>query len=294
MIPLNFHHLYYFHAVAREGTVAKAAASLYLAQPTVSAQLKRLEKAFGRPLFERVGRRLVLNEDGHVVMRYASEIFRLGRELQDDLRDRPERGVVAVQLGAAAGTPRSVLHALTKAALEAGAAHVDLREAPLAALLDALADHEVDAVVSDAVDATRSDAVRWRKAGSRPVRFVGSPALTRRRARLPWGLEGLTLILPKSPAAVYQQAQSYLAARGIAPRTVVEVPDVETARRLALDGLGAAPLNDVSAAVGGSDGRLEPFAGSPTLTHTLWLATAAKRLRPNPVAEKLLKSFSFG
>ena len=38
MIPLNYHHLYYFHAIAQEGGVAKAARALFLAQPTLSAQ----------------------------------------------------------------------------------------------------------------------------------------------------------------------------------------------------------------------------------------------------------------
>lgn len=292
MIPLNYHHLYYFHAIARAGTVAKAAEALYLAQPTLSAQLKSLEKAFGRPLFSRVGRRLVLNEDGHVVMRYASEIFRLGRELQDDLRDRPAAGVVAVQLGVVLGTPISVVHALTRAALDAGAAHAEVREAPLAELLDALADHAVDAVVSDATDATRSDAVRWRRAGRLQVRFAASPALARRGPRLPWGLQAVPLILPTTPADVLRQVQAWLAENGLSPKVLCEVPDVETARRLAGDGLGAAPLNELTLAVDGP--RLATLTGSPVFTHSLWLAAAARRLRPNPVAEKLLKSFSFG
>lgn len=292
MIPLNYHHLFYFYTIAREGTVAKAAAALYLAQPTLSAQLKSLERAFGRPLFAREGRRLVLNEDGHVVMRYASEIFRLGRELQDDLRDRPETGAVAVQLGVVQGTPISVVHALTGAALKAGAAHADVREAPLPELLDALADHAVDAVVSDATDATRSDAVRWRRVARLPVRFAAAPSLARRGPRLPWGLQAVPLVLPKAPADVARQVQAWLADNGLSPKVVCEVPDVETARRLAADGLGAAPLNDLTLSVGG--GRLVPMAGSPVLTHSLWLATAAKRLRPNPVAERLLKTFSLG
>ena len=42
---LNYHHLYYFWTVVREGGVTKAAARLRLAQPTVSAQLRLLEQA---------------------------------------------------------------------------------------------------------------------------------------------------------------------------------------------------------------------------------------------------------
>jgi len=37
---LNYHHLYYFRAIATEGGIAKAAEKLRLGQPTLSTQLK--------------------------------------------------------------------------------------------------------------------------------------------------------------------------------------------------------------------------------------------------------------
>jgi LysR family transcriptional activator of nhaA len=52
---LNYHHLYYFWTVAREGTIARAAEKLLVAQPTISTQLKTLEAAMGEALFERRG-----------------------------------------------------------------------------------------------------------------------------------------------------------------------------------------------------------------------------------------------
>ena len=82
---LNYHHLLYFYTVAREGSMARASAVLHLTQPTVSSQIKALEEALGEKLFERRGRGLALTETGHIVYRYAEEIFTLGRELQDML-----------------------------------------------------------------------------------------------------------------------------------------------------------------------------------------------------------------
>ncbi|HUV12700.1 MAG TPA: LysR family transcriptional regulator [Acidobacteriota bacterium] len=41
---LNYHHLFYFWTVAKEGTITKACKKLRLAQPTVSAQLRTLEE----------------------------------------------------------------------------------------------------------------------------------------------------------------------------------------------------------------------------------------------------------
>lgn len=61
---LNYHHLLYFWTVVREGGVSRAAEKLRLAQPTISAQVKALEDAFGQRLLDRQGRRLVLTDAG--------------------------------------------------------------------------------------------------------------------------------------------------------------------------------------------------------------------------------------
>ena len=53
---LNFHHLRYFWAVAREGSLRAAAEKLHVSQPSISAQIRELEEALGEKLFQRVGR----------------------------------------------------------------------------------------------------------------------------------------------------------------------------------------------------------------------------------------------
>ena len=55
MRHLNYNHLLYFHTVAREGSVARAAKVLHLTPQTVSGQIKLLEDVVGEPLFLRVG-----------------------------------------------------------------------------------------------------------------------------------------------------------------------------------------------------------------------------------------------
>ena len=68
MTWLNYHHLLYFWTVAREGSIARACALLLLTQPTISGQLRALDKALGVKVFDRVGRRLVLTETGRARM----------------------------------------------------------------------------------------------------------------------------------------------------------------------------------------------------------------------------------
>ena len=101
MNQLNYQHLLYFWTVAREGTISKACELLFLTQPTISAQLRSLEKAAGAKLFNRVGRNLVLTETGQTVYRYAEQIFSLGRELQDTLGGRPSSHAKRLVVGIA-------------------------------------------------------------------------------------------------------------------------------------------------------------------------------------------------
>ena len=64
MRHLNYGHLQYFYTVAKHGGVTRASQLLHLTPQTISGQLRLLEETIGQPLFERVGRRLVLTETG--------------------------------------------------------------------------------------------------------------------------------------------------------------------------------------------------------------------------------------
>src|SRR5512138_376400 len=103
---LNYHHLHYFWTVARAGSIARASEELRLAQPTISNQLKTLEGALGVKLLERRGRRLVLTDVGRTVLRYADDIFRTGRELQQALRGVPTGERMRLVVGVADVIPK--------------------------------------------------------------------------------------------------------------------------------------------------------------------------------------------
>src|SRR5437762_8611928 len=114
---LNYHHLLYFWTVAREGSIVRACAQLHLTQPTISGQLRSLEKTLGRKLFQRAGRNLVLSDTGRLVFRYADEIFSLGRELQDNLRGRPAGRPLRLVVGVAETLPKQIAYRLVEPAL---------------------------------------------------------------------------------------------------------------------------------------------------------------------------------
>ena len=64
-----------FEAVARLGSVTRAAEELHLAQPTVSLQLKKLAETLEVPLFEQRGRKLYLTGAGHALLETCDELI---------------------------------------------------------------------------------------------------------------------------------------------------------------------------------------------------------------------------
>ena len=83
MRHLNYHHLFYFWSVAKEGNLTRAAEQLNVSQSALSSQIRQLQDQLGYALFNREGRSLRLTEVGHLVLEYAESIFRLGSELLD-------------------------------------------------------------------------------------------------------------------------------------------------------------------------------------------------------------------
>ena len=69
--------LKYFLTVAREGSITAAANTLHLTQPTLSRQLKDLEKELGQQLFIRGSHNISLTHEGLILRKRAHEIFDL-------------------------------------------------------------------------------------------------------------------------------------------------------------------------------------------------------------------------
>jgi LysR family transcriptional activator of nhaA len=244
---LNYHHLLYFWTVAREGSVTRASQQLRLAQPTVSGQLKALEDALGEKLFERTGRRLVLTDVGRVVLRYADEIFSLGRELQDTLKGRPTGRPIRFTVGVADAVPKLVAYRLLLPALSLPEpVHIVCREDKPERLLAELSVHSLDLVISDSpVGAGVKVKAYSHLLGETPVAFFGSDALASAyRKGFPRSLEGAPVLMPTEGSTLRRSLDQWLDTEGIRPRVVGEIEDSALLKVFGQAGVGlfAAPV----------------------------------------------------
>ncbi len=242
---LNYHHLFYFWTVARAGSIARASSELRLSQPTISNQLKTLEGALGHELFERRGRGLVLTDVGRTVLRYADDIFRTGRELQQVLRGAPSRERVPLVVGVTDVIPKLLAERLLRSAVEAVKdVRLACREGAVADLLAALALHEVDVVLSDA-PAPESVKVRAfsHLLAESGVVFLAAPRLAHLRKGFPASLDGAPVLLPSPGTALRHGLDLWFQSREIEPSVAGEFDDSALLKAFGAHGMGffAAP-----------------------------------------------------
>ncbi len=82
--------LKYFLAVAREGSITGAADFLHLTQPTLSRQLKDLEKELGQKLFIRGSHNITLTPEGMLLRKRASEIIEMVEKTESEFNSISE------------------------------------------------------------------------------------------------------------------------------------------------------------------------------------------------------------
>src|SRR5262245_55019950 len=90
---MELHHLRYFVVVAEELHFGRAAQRLYISQPSLSIQLRGLERAVGVPLLARTNRRVQLTEAGRVFLEGARRaLAQVDQTVQD--AQRAHRGEI--------------------------------------------------------------------------------------------------------------------------------------------------------------------------------------------------------
>ncbi|MDJ0698649.1 MAG: transcriptional activator NhaR [Woeseiaceae bacterium] len=228
MRHLNYSHLQYFWAVAREGSIAKAAESLHLTPQTISGQLKLLDEAVGKPLFNRVGRRLVLSDMGRVVFEYADEIFSVGAELASVVRGDQISGPGTLSVGIVSTMPKLIAERIIAPALM-GEEPIRVRchEARLEQLLADLAVHRLDLVLSDqpVPDGLNIKAYNHRLGGSGTSFFVRRSLARRYRSDFPNCLQHAPMLLPLPNSALRRRLDDWFESHELSPNIIGEFDD---------------------------------------------------------------------
>ena len=242
---MNFKHLYYFWVVAKAGGVVKAGEQLHTTPQTLSGQIKLLEERLGRHLFRKSGRGLELTDDGRVALRYADEIFALGGELENALRQSRSRGggrqVLEFRVGVEDALAKSVAYRLLEPALDLD---VPVRmvcvEGRFDDLMAQMALHRMDLVIADEPLTSRLGVKAFNhKLGSSPLSFFCAPALRPTlHGPFPQCLNDAPMLVPGGTSSVRPQFETWLTRHGLHPRVVGEFDDGALMKAFGREGRG--------------------------------------------------------
>nr|WP_269060080.1 LysR family transcriptional regulator [Citromicrobium bathyomarinum] len=238
---MNFHHLRYFHMVAHEGNLTRAAQRLNVSQSAVSTQIRLLEERLGHPLFERRGRALILTEAGRIALDHADAIFETGDELLNTLGERDSRQRQVLRVGSQATLSRNFQIGFLQPLIGRDDVEIVIRSGALGELLAGLEAHRIDIVLAN-IAPQRDAATPWitHTIADQPVSLIGTPELVGKNAQLDTLLAERPLILPTIDTSIRSSLDALFNRLAIRPKIAAEVDDMAMIRLLAREGVGLA------------------------------------------------------
>ena len=276
----TFRQLAAFRAVARLGSVSRAAGELHLTQPAVSIQLKLLEESAGAPLLEREGRGVRLSAAGEVMAGYAARILDLWREAGDEMA--AQRGQFSGTLRVGAVTTAEYLLPPLLVAFAAAHPHVKVKllVGNRDEIVGMLGAQDVDiAIMGRPPGELKTTAVAFAK---HPMAFLASPRhpLMARRDLTLADLGGANLLVRERGSGTRTTLERLHKDAGLPLRIGSEMSSNEAIKQMCAAGFGAAFLSLHTCGLELQAGLLAllPMAGNPLEREWYAMHLATRRL----------------
>ncbi len=285
---LNYHHLRYFWIVAHEGNLTRAAQKYNIAQSALSMQISALEEFLGQPLFERVGRRLVLTEAGHIALDFADAIFAKGDELLGTFGRLSESHQKTLRVGALATLSRNFQVGFLRPLFNDPEIKIIVRSGTLDELLGSLKLYDLDVVLATGFH-INDQATPWivHVIDTQPVGLIGQPHPDRYHQPIEALLRSEPLIVPSKESTIRTGFDALVHRLNIQPKIVAEIDDMAMLRLVVREHHGLAVIPPIVVKDELQNGSLVEYAELPDLVETFCAITLARRF-PNPLLSLVL------
>lgn len=287
---LNFKHLRYFWAVAKEGSVTRAAAKLGMTPQTVSGQIALLEASLGKALFAPQGRGLTLTDSGRAALKYADQIFQLGEQLQETLSRDGVDDKIRFTVGISDALPKHIAYRLLAPALTLERkVRLVCFDGHFDALLPELVLNRLDVVLTDRPASPGSNLrVYSHVLGQCPVLIVGNQDLARRYcAGFPQSLNGAPMLLPTRGNVLRSRLDQWFDSQDLRPDIVAEIADSALLTTFGQNGLGLFPILAPSMADMTTQFSLQAIGEIATVQEQFFAISNERKIR-HPALEAML------
>ncbi|MES0826982.1 LysR family transcriptional regulator [Ruegeria sp. SCP11] len=286
-MPLNYHHLRYFWAVAHDGNLTRTAQRLNLSQSALSVQIKQLEERLGHDLFERRGRQLYLTEAGRIALDHADSIFSTGQELVATLTETVQTRR-ALRVGALATLSRNFQIGFLRPILSRMDVEVILRSGGPTELMEGLQTLNLDLVLMNRPPPDDSlTPFETHQIAEQPVSIVGTPERLDPERPIKELLQAQPFILPTTDSSVRTAFDAMASRMSERPQVAAEVDDMAMMRLMAREDIGLALVAPIVVKDELTSGRLVEAKEHPHIRESFYAVTLRRRF-PNPLVQELL------
>jgi len=226
---INFNHLYYFFVIATEGSLAKATKVLNVSQPTLSQQLKQLEKQMGKSLFNRTGRALQLNDHGEYILDFAKKMFFQAELMVSSFSYRQRmKSKSHFRIGITSSVSRTYASRLLKPLFEKSDMSVSIIEIETERLIEKLHAREVDFILSETLSEHQlSDAIKVIDVKKPEYIYVCGEKFAKKVVVIPKDLDGLPYFKYTPLNHLQREVDKYFYDSGILPDVVGETDNID-------------------------------------------------------------------
>ena len=286
-MPLNYHHLRYFWAVAHDGNLTRTAQRLNLSQSALSVQIKQLEHRLGHDLFERRGRQLYLTEAGRIALDHADAIFSTGQQLVATLTETVQTRK-ALRVGALATLSRNFQIGFLRPILSRMDVEVVLRSGSPTELMEGLETLNLDLVLMNRPPPDDSlTPFETHQISEQSVSIVGTPDRLDPHSPIKELLRTQPFILPTTDNSVRSAFDAMASRLSERPQIAAEVDDMAMLRLMAREDIGLALVAPIVVKDELTSGRLVEAQEHPRIKETFYAVTLRRRF-PNPLVHDLL------
>ncbi|WP_370980318.1 LysR substrate-binding domain-containing protein [Agaribacterium sp. ZY112] len=277
-----------FLAIAHHENVSRAAEQLALSQSAASGALKELENQFDVQLFDRIGKRLKLNEQGRLLRTKAESLLALATEVQEELST--DKALGNLQVGATLTIGNYLCVDLMEAYLQAAPeAHINLNIANTERIKHELLNFDIDiGMLEGEIQHPDLDIQAWRE--DKMVCFC-SPEhkLAKKQQVSASELKQQSWILREIGSGTRQTFDRAMDKSAGKPQVRLELEQTEAIKRAVSKGLGISCLSEICLEEDFKHGNLVPLACNELdLSRTLYLAVHKHKYR-NASLEQWLK-----
>lgn len=283
----NFNHLYYFYMTAREGSISAAASKLGVTQPTISEQIKSLERFLGTQLFERRPEGMRLNEAGQVAYEHAQVMFTASSRLVRRFGEStPPNARTLLRLAVTSTLSRTFAADYFLSLFGQPEVRTVLHYGNYLHLLQDLTARQVDLLLAEnKPEEAESEGLRVENITTQALVFVASPAVAEQLSPFPERLAGAPFGHYTVRSRHRWELDEFLRKHAADVDVVVETDDISILRQFALEGQGVTVVPRSMAEADVREGRLVVLGDEPVARSEIYAIYHHER-----TAEPVLKA----